>query len=134
MAQSYLVANLIVLILTLVVNLWTGVIILRKERTRIHMLIVFDCVANILSSVQTSFIQVRARIKNQTIPKTKKLPNKVSNLLAVSLESAWSADPLSGKQLLLLPAHGLEQVADIRYDISVHHTAPKASILEKIYQ
>ena len=71
MAQSYLVANLIVLILTLVVNLWTGVIILRKERTRIHMLIVFDCVANILSSVQTSFIQVRPTIRSQTTPKTK---------------------------------------------------------------
>ena len=40
-----------------------------------------------------------------------KVVAKISILLAVSLESAWSAGPLSGKQLLLLPAHRLEQVA-----------------------
>ena len=42
---------------------------------------------------------------------------KIPFLLAVSLESAWSADPMSDKQLHLLHAHSLEQVADIRYDI-----------------
>ena len=56
---GYLFANISVAVFTLVVNTWAGLIILRKERTRIHMLIVYDCVANILSSLHTGFFQVK---------------------------------------------------------------------------
>ena len=61
---GYLFANISVAVFTLVVNTWAGLIILRKERTRIHMLIVYDCVANILSSLHTGFFQVKTLHKN----------------------------------------------------------------------
>ena len=72
---GYLFANISVAVFTLVVNTWAGLIILRKERTRIHMLIVYDCVANILSSLHTGFFQV----KNKQRP-CKKTQTQLSKL------------------------------------------------------
>ena len=55
--RVYLVVNLSSTLVTFVVNLWAGVSILKKERTRIHILIVCDCVVNVVSSLHTSFLQ-----------------------------------------------------------------------------
>ena len=56
-SSGYLYANIIFTVITIVINSWAGKIILGKERTRIHDLIVFDCFVNILSSLNTAFYQ-----------------------------------------------------------------------------
>ena len=56
-SSGYFYANIIFTVITIVINSWAGKIILGKERTRIHDLIVFDCFVNILSSLNTAFIQ-----------------------------------------------------------------------------
>ena len=56
--RGYLFANVSLVLVTTVVNLWAGVTILSKERTRIHILIVCDCVVNVLTSLNTLFLQV----------------------------------------------------------------------------
>ena len=45
----YLYANIPISATTLVVNIWAIIIIRRKEKTGIHSLIVYDCIANIIS-------------------------------------------------------------------------------------
>ena len=55
--QVYLFANVSFTLVTFVINIWSGICILRKERTSLHRLIVFDCFVNVVSSFQTSFIQ-----------------------------------------------------------------------------
>ena len=56
--RGYLFANVSLVLVTTVVNLWAGVTILSKEKTRIHILIVCDCVVNVLTSLNTLFLQV----------------------------------------------------------------------------
>ena len=56
-SSGYLYANIIFTVITIVINSWASKIILGKERTRIHDLIVFDCFVNILSSLHTAFYQ-----------------------------------------------------------------------------
>ena len=55
--KVFLVANISVTVVTFAINLWAGLSILKKEKTRLHFLIVCDCVVNIVSCVQTSFLQ-----------------------------------------------------------------------------
>ena len=56
-AMVYLYANISFTVVTFVINLWAGFSILKKERTRIHDLIVCDCVVNVVSSLHNSFLQ-----------------------------------------------------------------------------
>ena len=55
--QTYILANILITLVTLLVNLWAAIVILRKEKTRIHTLIVYDCAVNVVSSVHTAFFQ-----------------------------------------------------------------------------
>ena len=52
-AQGYLFANISVTMITMLINLLAAITILRKERTSVHLLIVNDCVVNVLSSLLT---------------------------------------------------------------------------------
>ena len=45
----YLLANLPMLATTIAINMWVIRVIQRKEKSRLHRLIVWDCFANILS-------------------------------------------------------------------------------------
>ena len=56
-SSGYLYTNIIFTVISIVINSWAGKIILGKERTRIHDMIVFDCFVNILSSLNTAFYQ-----------------------------------------------------------------------------
>ena len=55
--QTYILANISITLVTLLVNLWAAIVILRKEKTRIHTLIVYDCAVNVVSSVHTALYQ-----------------------------------------------------------------------------
>ena len=55
--QVYILANICITLVTLFVNLWAAAVIQRKERTRIHTIIVYDCAVNVLSSLHTAFFQ-----------------------------------------------------------------------------
>ena len=46
---AYLMANIPIFVAALLVNISTISIIRRKEKTRIHKLIIFDCIANVIS-------------------------------------------------------------------------------------
>ena len=52
-AQGYLFANISVTMITMLINLLAAITILRTERTSVHLLIVNDCVVNVLSSLLT---------------------------------------------------------------------------------
>ena len=41
---------------TLIINLWAGASILRKDRNGVHILIVLDCLVNVVSAVTNSFL------------------------------------------------------------------------------
>ena len=56
-AQGYLFANISVTMITMLINLLAAITILRKERTSVHLLIVNDCVVNVLSSLLTRVSQ-----------------------------------------------------------------------------
>ena len=55
--QVYIFTNICITLVTLFVNLWAAAVIQRKERTRIHTIIVYDCAVNVLSSLHTAFFQ-----------------------------------------------------------------------------
>ena len=56
-AIGHLYIDVIFTLVTFMINFWAGKIILRKERTIIHCLIIFDCLVNVLSSFYTLFYQ-----------------------------------------------------------------------------
>ena len=53
--SGYLYTNITFTLISIMINFWAGQIILRKEATRIHCLIIVDCFVNILSSLHTVF-------------------------------------------------------------------------------
>ena len=53
----YLFTNISITLVTFAINLWAGICILRKERTGIHWIIIYDCVLNVASSLHTTFLQ-----------------------------------------------------------------------------
>ena len=55
--RVFFLANMSITAVTFVVNLWAGLCILGKEKTRLHLLIVCDCVLNIVSCIHTSFVE-----------------------------------------------------------------------------
>ena len=52
----YLFANISLTMVTLIINLWAGASILRKDRNGVHILIVLDCLVNVVSAVTNSFL------------------------------------------------------------------------------
>ena len=50
-------ANLIILVTTVIINIWAAAIIRRMERTSLHFAIVCDCTANILNIAVFAFLQ-----------------------------------------------------------------------------
>ena len=82
-ARGYLFANIPISLVTFAINLWAGMVILRKERTVIHWLIICDCVLNIVSSLHTSFLQSPWSMLASPIP-------CLLNLIALHLLTAWN--------------------------------------------
>ena len=54
-AKEYTIANVFLLAATLAANAWAIKVILRKEKIRINMLIVWDCGINMLTMVLLTF-------------------------------------------------------------------------------
>ena len=52
---AYLMANIPIFVAALLVNISTISIIRRKEKTGIHKLIIFDCIANVISMAHGIF-------------------------------------------------------------------------------
>ena len=78
-SMSYLFANIPLTMVTLVINLWAGASILRKDRNGVHILIVLDCLVNVVSALHNSFL---VQVGCYT------LSSKKSNPLLV--QSPWS--------------------------------------------
>ena len=55
-SMNYLFANIPLTVVTLVINLWAGVSILRKDRNGVHILIVLDCLVNVVHALTNSFL------------------------------------------------------------------------------
>ena len=65
--RIFLFANISISVVTFAINLWAGLSIQRKERTRLHFLIICDCAANVVFCIHTSFLQSPWNILNSSM-------------------------------------------------------------------
>ena len=65
--RVFLFANISITVVTFAINLWAGLSIHRKERTRLHFLIICDCAANVVFCIHTSFLQSPWNILNSSM-------------------------------------------------------------------
>ena len=80
--MSYLFANIPLTVVTLVINLWAGASILRKDRNGVHILIVLDCLVNVVHALTNSLlVQVGYHMLSSINP---------NSLLVQSPWSNWS--------------------------------------------